>query len=186
MRILVAYATRNGSTAGVAAEIGWVLGSTNGNVVDVRPIAGLEGLDGYGAVIIGSPVRGSKWLPEAVGFVSEREEALRQVPVAYFLVRLKMREDTAENRAEMAMTLEPVREVVTPVDVGLFAGAMDYGQFSFPMRLMMKAIKAPEGDFRDWAAIREWAADLGQALSVRSGAAGKSEERLGEEVLVGA
>jgi hypothetical protein len=31
-------------------------------------------------------------------------------------------------------------------------------------RLMIKAMKAPEGDFRDWAAIRAWAYELGMAF----------------------
>jgi menaquinone-dependent protoporphyrinogen oxidase len=175
MRILVAYATRTGSTAGVAAEIGRALGSANGNVADVRPIGELRVLDGYDAVVVGSAVRGSKWLPEAVDFVSEHQEALRRVPVATFAVCLTMREDTAENRAEVARALDPVREVVTPVDVGLFAGAMDYSQFSLPMRLMMKAIKAPEGDFRDWAAIRDWAAELDHVLLKTSSPAEAAE-----------
>lgn len=164
VKVLVAYATRTGSTAGVAAEIGWILGSTNGNVVDVRPIDNLKDLGAYGGAVVGSAIRGSKWLPEAVDVVSERRESLRQMPVAYFAVCLAMREDTEENRAEAAAVLDPVREIATPVDVGLFAGAMDYRQFSLPVRIMMRAIKAPEGDFRDWTAIREWAAGQGRVL----------------------
>ncbi len=31
-------------------------------------------------------------------------------------------------------------------------------------RLMMKAMKSPEGDYRDWDLIRGWAADLPLAL----------------------
>jgi hypothetical protein len=72
------------------------------------------------------------------------------------------------------------------IDVGLFAGAMDYTQFSFPMRLMMKAINAPKGNFQDWAAVQEWAADLGQVLFTPSGAAGKSEMKPGEGMRIGA
>jgi menaquinone-dependent protoporphyrinogen oxidase len=149
----------------VAAEIGCVLGHTNGTVVDVRPIAGLKDLDEYDAAVVGSAIRGSKWLSEAVGFVSERQEALRQMPVAYFAVCLTMRENTEEHRAEVAAYIDPVRDVVAPVDVGLFAGAMDRSRFSFPMRLIVKAIKAPEGDFRDWVTVREWAAGLSRTLS---------------------
>ena len=164
MRILVAYATRKGTTAEVAAEVGWALGSAGGCVADVRPIAGLDALAGYDAAVVGSAIRGSKWLPEAVNFVTEHEEDLVQMPVAYFAVCLTMREDTESTRAEVSACLDPVRDVVAPVDVGLFAGALDYSQFTFPMGLMMRTIKAPEGDFRDWTAIREWGAGLGRAL----------------------
>jgi len=164
MRILVAYATRKGTTAEVAAEVGWALGSAGGCVADVRPIAGLDALAGYDAAVVGSAIRGSKWLPEAVDFVMKHEEHLTEMQVAYFAVCLTMREDTEGARAELSACLDPVRDVVAPVDVGLFAGALDYSQFTFPMGLMMRTIKAPEGDFRDWTAIREWGAGLGRAL----------------------
>ena len=43
------------------------------------------------------------------------------------------------------------------MEVGLFAGAMDYSKLPFILRLLMKAMKTPQGDFRDWEAIRAWA-----------------------------
>jgi menaquinone-dependent protoporphyrinogen IX oxidase len=33
------------------------------------------------------------------------------------------------------------------------------------LKLMMKAMKKPEGDFRDWEAIRAWADGVRPALS---------------------
>lgn len=71
----------------------------------------------------------------------------------------KMNEQTRITR-EVASYLDPVREVVQPVEVGLFAGAMDYSKLPFILRLMMKAMGSPEGDFRDWEAIRTWATGL--------------------------
>ena len=53
-----------------------------------------------------------------------------------------------------------MRGVVQPVDVGLFAGTMDYSKLSFVLRLVIKAMKVPEGDFRNWDAIRDWAANV--------------------------
>jgi menaquinone-dependent protoporphyrinogen oxidase len=115
-------------------------------------------------VVVGSGIRVGKWLPEAVQFVERYQEALSRVPVAYFLVCLTLKDDTEENRREVAAYLDPVREMVQPVDVGLFAGAMDYSKLPFIFRLMMKAMKSPEGDFRDWEAIRAWTAGVRPAL----------------------
>ncbi|MBE9508223.1 MAG: flavodoxin domain-containing protein [Chloroflexi bacterium] len=157
MNILVAYATKAGSTAEVAAEIGRVIESKGGCQVDVRPVGKLKEVGGYDAVIIGSAIRAGKWLPEATKFVEKHRDALSQVPVALFAVCLTLSEDTEENRRTVAAYLDPVREVVQPVDVGLFAGVMDYSKLSFILRLMMKAMKSPEGDFRDWEVIRAWA-----------------------------
>jgi menaquinone-dependent protoporphyrinogen oxidase len=81
------------------------------------------------------------------------------MPVACFLVCMTMKEDTEENRSTVAAYLDPVREKVPqvePVDVGLFAGAMDYKKLPLPLRLVMKGMKAEEGDYRDWDAIRTW------------------------------
>lgn len=55
-RILVAYATKAGSTAEVAEVIGQVLRET-GATVDVLPARAVEDLTPYRAVIIGSAVR---------------------------------------------------------------------------------------------------------------------------------
>ena len=164
MNILVAYATKAGSTAEVAAEIGRVIESKGGCKVDVHPVGKVKGVDGYDAVIIGSAIRAGKWLPEALKFVEKHQDALSQIPVAFFTVCLTLSENTEENRRTVAAYMDPVCEVVQPVDVGLFAGVMDYSKLSFLLRLMMKKMGSPEGDFRDWGAIRAWAAELRPAL----------------------
>ena len=164
MKILVAYATKAGSTAEVAAEIGRVMESKSGCQVDVRPVGRLDGVDGYDAVLIGSGIRGGKWLPEAMKFVEKNRDALGRVPVALFTVCLTLRDDTEENRRMVAAYLDPVRELVQPVEVGLFAGAMDPSKLPFILRLLMKAMKAPQGDFRDWEAIRAWASQVCDSL----------------------
>ncbi len=158
-KILVAYASRAGSTGEVAETTGQVLCEA-GAAVDVRLAKDVTDLSPYRAVVVGSGIRVGKWLPEAVGFVEKHRGVLSQVPVAYFAVCLTLKEDTEENRREVAAYLDPVREVVQPVDVGLFAGVMDYGKLPFIFRLMMKAMKSPEGDFRDWEAIRDWAGQV--------------------------
>jgi len=168
VKILVAYATKAGSTAEVAAEIGRVIESKGGCQVDVRPVGKLNGVDGYDAVVIGSAIRAGKWLPEATKFVEKHRDALGRVPVALFTVCLTMKDDTEENRRTVAAYLDPVREVVQPVEMGLFAGVMDYSKLPFILRLMMKAMKSPQGDFRDWEAITSWADNICPLLLQRA------------------
>lgn len=168
MKILIAYATKAGSTAEVAAEIGRVIESKGGCQVDVCPVGKLNGVDGYDAVVIGSAIRAGKWLPEATKFVEKHRDTLGRVPVALFIVCLTLSEDTEENRRTVAAYLDPVRQVVQPVDVGLFAGAMDYSKLPFTLRLLMKAMKSPQGDFRDWEAIRAWADNICPLLLQRA------------------
>ena len=84
-RILVTYATRTGSTVGVASAIGETL-AARGYRVDVKPVNENPSLDDYQAVIMGSAVNGGQWLPEAVEFVKNHQQTLKQMPVALFCV----------------------------------------------------------------------------------------------------
>ena len=114
----------------------------------------------YGLVVVGSPVYAGKWLGDAVDFVKKYASDLQEVPVAIFSVGLTMKEDTPENRAMTTEAAKAVTAVVAPVATGMFAGRLVYKDLSLPMRMMIKAMKAPEGDFRNWEAIREWAGGL--------------------------
>ena len=158
-RILVAYASRAGSTGEVAEVIGEVL-CDGGEAVDVRLAKDVTDVSPYRAVVVGSAIYMGRWMSEAVKFVETHRDALSQLPVAYFTVCLTMKDDTEENRRTVAAYLDPVREVVQPVDVGLFAGRLDSSKLSFIYRLIIKAMGQPEGDFRNWEAIRAWAGEL--------------------------
>jgi menaquinone-dependent protoporphyrinogen oxidase len=161
-RILVAYATAAGSTGEVAEAIGEAL-REEGAAVDVRRAKKMDDVSGYGAVVVGTGVRAGRPYQEAVSFVEKNQQALGGVRVAYFLVCMTMGQDTAENRNEAETFLSPVLEAapqVEPVAVGLFGGELDYGKLPLPLRLVMKAMKRPEGDVRDWEAIGAWAREI--------------------------
>lgn len=163
-RILILYATIGGSTAEVAEQIGTTIEDLEADV-DVIPITDTpDNLDGYDGIIIGSGIRAGRWLPQAVSFVKQHQATLRRVPTAYFVVCLTMREDTPENRDEVMGYLDEVRETASPVDIGLFAGKLDYDQLSFATRMLARAMRAPEGDFRDWPTIEDWARRAGLRL----------------------
>ena len=60
-----------------------------------------------------------------------------------------------------------VRSSATTEDLAeaSFAGVMNYGSLSFLTRKMAEAMEAPQGDFRDWGAITQWAASLVPVLA---------------------
>jgi len=163
-KILVAHATKAGSTAEVAEAVGEEVRNM-GAEVDVRLAKDAKDLKQYSAVIVGSGIRMGQLSSDATKFVEKNQEALKQVPVAYFVVCLTMKEDTEENRSTVETYLDPVREMVEPVDTGLFAGVIDYSKLSFTARTMSKAMKVSEGDFRDWEAIRAWARQVHSRLT---------------------
>ncbi len=160
-KVLVAYASKSGTTIDVAHAVAEAL-REQGLVVDVRHVSKLNHLEGYQAVVVGSGVRAGHWLPAAVHFVEEHQEALRQMPVAFFTVCMTMTEDTPENREIVEGYTAALQELVNPVSIGLFAGRLEMDRLSTVERLIVRIMHAPLGDFRDWATIHDWAAGLAQ------------------------
>ncbi len=154
-RVLVAYASKTGATAEVAEFMGKVLREA-GAEVDVVPIKNVRGLDGYDVAFVGSAIRVGQWLKEAVSFVEAHKDALSQRPTAFFTVCLTLHEDTPENRQTVHAYLDPVRAIFTPQAEGFFAGRMQTARLGLLEKMMMRMMKPPEGDFRNWDAIRAW------------------------------
>lgn len=158
-KVLVTYASRAGSTMEVAQAVAEEL-TKRGFAVDVLPVKQASSVDGYGAVVIGSAVRMGSWLPDAVKFVEKNSAALQQKKTAFFgLYLMNQGEDEASRTARSAY-MEPARKWVKPQTEGLFVGVGDPAKISFIERMIGKMVKSPEGDFRDWNAIRAWAQQI--------------------------
>ena len=155
-RILVAYATRYGSTADVAEAIGEEL-RKSGADVDVKPVGEVRDLSLYRAAVIGSPIYMGKWLPESQVFIEKNQQYLRTIPVAFFAVGLTVTDRGPEILRKAEASMDAVRMLVNPVDVGVFPGKLESGGLSFTDRTITKLIRAKTGDFRDWEAVRSWA-----------------------------
>ncbi len=168
-KILVTYASRTGSTIGVAEAIGKTL-TELGMQVDVLPMREVEDLSLYRSVVAGSAVQDRRWLPEAVQFVQFHRAALNQKPFAIFAVCMTLAMKNGENyRPQISEWLAPVRALVKPVSEGLFAGALDIRKvpsFSDRLKFRLSVLFGvwKEGDHRDWNAIREWARGLNSKL----------------------
>jgi len=160
-RVLVVYASKYGSTGGVADAIGKELCGKD-VAVDVALIKNAENIRSYQGVIIGSAIYMGKWMYEATDFVKENRDVLCNVPVAYFLVGMTLAKNP-EKRTDALSSIEPILKAVPeikPVGIGTFAGAMDYNNLSWINKKILKSKGTPEGDFRDWNVIRSWAMSL--------------------------
>jgi menaquinone-dependent protoporphyrinogen oxidase len=99
MTILVTYASRSGSTAGIAEEIGHVL-TQQGILVDVRPMQEVNDITAYQAVVAGSAIRQEQWLPEAIHFIETHQRELAEKPVATFLVCMALAPEKQQRHAK--------------------------------------------------------------------------------------
>jgi menaquinone-dependent protoporphyrinogen oxidase len=78
--VLVAYATKNGSTAEIAQAIADTL-RENGMSPQVRPVAEVENVTPYDAVVFGSGIYARRWLHDARRFAHRHRKALAERPV---------------------------------------------------------------------------------------------------------
>jgi menaquinone-dependent protoporphyrinogen oxidase len=162
-KILIAYASKSGTTEEVAREIGKVFAERE-REVEVVPARNVNDISPYDGIILGTAVRIGQPLNDAVGFVKKFRETLGEKKVALFSVGIQMREDTPENRETAKGFLAPIIRIIgEPVGLGLFAGRMDRNRLGFFLRLFAKIEKTGvfnEGDWRNWEEIRRWAEGL--------------------------
>ena len=156
MLVLVAVASRHGSTLEIAEQIGDVLRDA-GLGCDVRPAGEVTTLDGYDAVVVGSAVYTGRWLAEARDLVDAHAAELAARPVWLFSSGLADAPAKASNRpAETADRMH----VTNAVAHRHFPGKLDLDVLNFSERAIIAAARGKQGDRRDMAAVREWAATI--------------------------
>ena len=160
MRVLVSGASKYGSTAEVAEAIGTELRARGieAEVLEPTQVASLEDFD---AAVLGSAVYIGHWLDSAKDLVQRHREALRQRPVWFFSVGPIGEPPTP---AEEPVDIAPLLEATGAREHQIFAGRLDRSRLSFVEKALVIALRAPEGDFRDWDEIREWARSIASAL----------------------
>jgi menaquinone-dependent protoporphyrinogen oxidase len=159
-RVLVSAGSKHGATQEIAERIGEVL-RERGHHVDVAPPEEVVGLSHYNTVILGSAVYAGHWTSgalELAGRVSERKENL-----ATWLF-------------SSGPIGDPPKPEEDPVDVSeifestgarahhVFSGKIDKSKLSFGEKAILIAVRAPEGDFRDWDEIESWAKEIADQL----------------------
>jgi menaquinone-dependent protoporphyrinogen oxidase len=168
-KTLLAWASKYGSTTEIAERIGQVLRAA-GLTVDVLPVEEAQDLTPYHAVILGSAVYAGQWRRDAVSFLEDNEIALSQRPVWFFSSG-----PTGEGDAVSLMrgwyfpeAQKPLADRIKPRDIAFFHGELDMNKLNFGEKILIKGLKAPVGDFRDWAAIEAWANQIAEALKTEA------------------
>ena len=161
MKILVTTASKHGATAEIGDAIAGKLREHDLEAEVAEPGA-VASLDGYDAVILGSAVYAGRWMDAARRFSEHHHAALRRRPVWLF------------SSGPIGEPLEPKEEPADGHrllgDLGarehrVFPGRVNSSDLGWVERTITKMVKAPDGDFRDFDAIRTWAAEIADELA---------------------
>ena len=163
--VLVTYASRSGSTTEIANKIAEVL-RIKGDKVSVLPVTSVTDLNAYNAVVLGSAVYVGHWMKEAAEFLEMHEGALSTRPVWIFSSGPTGQGDPVERLHgwRFPQAQQAIADRVKPCDIVLFHGEIDMHDLNFGEKIMIRALGAPTGDFRDWNAITAWAESIAQVL----------------------
>ena len=162
MMILVAYASKHGSTAEVAEVVAGQLREA-GLGTRLIPAAEVEDVDGYDGVVLGTALYMGRAHHDARRLLKRFHRGLAVKPVAVFGMgpRTLEEHDVAGSRKQLGAALAKVPDV-EPLGVAVFGGVLHPADQRFPFNHM------PESDARDWEAIRAWAREIASVLYDRN------------------
>jgi menaquinone-dependent protoporphyrinogen oxidase len=161
-RVLVAVASRHGSTRDIAQAIGARLADAAGVTAVVLPVEQHPDPAPYDAVVLGSAVYAGRWLEPARDYATRFAAALRGRPVWLFSSGPIGEPPFPPDEPHDA---GPIRQVTGARDHRVFPGRLDKQLLGFGERAMVTAMRAPLGDFRDWDAVRAWADAIAEQLA---------------------
>ncbi len=175
MRVLVAYATRHGSTAGIAEHIAAAL-TEHGLQAEARRVEEVRNVGGYDAVVLGGAASMFHWLKPAVAFAKKHSRALAGRPVWLFSSGPLGTESVDKDGNDVLTTSRPAEfdeltRLLRPRGEQVFFGAYDpkeppVGLGERFVRHMPAARDAlPSGDFRDRPAIEAWAEGIASQIA---------------------
>jgi menaquinone-dependent protoporphyrinogen oxidase len=164
VRVLVAAASRHGATTELAGAIadGVRRGLGDAGEVLVRRPGEVTDVTGYDAVVLGSAVYSGHWLEEAHDLLLRCAVALWERPVWLFSSGPV---GVPERPPEALLDVDEELQLARAREHRIFPGRLERDRLDPAERAMVAALRAPEGDFRTWAAATEWGESLGTALS---------------------
>ncbi len=158
-RVLVAFATKMGSNTEIANVIAEVLRAA-GVEADVIPAREVRDLSPYGAVILGSALYAAHWQRDANRFLIRHREGLWVRSLWLYSSGPLDHRQAAQNLPITTHAAEIVGDLPY-MEHRTFGGRLDPDTEGIDPQILATH---PVGDFRNWPAIRAWAADIAAAL----------------------
>jgi menaquinone-dependent protoporphyrinogen oxidase len=151
--VLVAYATRYGSTQQVAEIVADAL-RQSGHQVDLQPMREITSLDRYDAIVLGAAIYNAKWHADAHEFLAQYQEILKQRPVAIFSLGPTTRNPAAKKRSLSQLDKDLDKYAwLKPVALEMFVGRYDLSKLGLGAvgRLISLSDQSDPNVVRAWA-----------------------------------
>ena len=167
MQNLIIYSTTDGQTISIAEKIGEVL--ENSIVISITDAESLN-LNDFETIVIGASIRYGKHKPEVYKFIKDNLGILDAKKNAFFSVNVvarKPEKNTPDTNPYMQKFLELSKW--SPKSLSVFAGKIDYPQYKFADKQMIRFImwmtKGPTDingtyEFTDWKKVESFAKEL--------------------------
>lgn len=161
--VLVSTASKHGSTEEIGEHIANALRDRGVRVVITEPDK-VTDLAPFRALVLGSAVYAGRWLPAAKS-LADRIGALEIKPEVWLFSSGPIGDPPKPE--EDPVDVADVLETTSAREHRVFSGKIDKSKLSFGEKAILIAVRAPEGDFRDWDEIESWATDIATALTTK-------------------
>lgn len=163
-QVLVSAGSRHGATAEIADRIGATLASKGLSVTVSEPDEA-DDLSGYGAFVLGSAVYAGRWV-ESARELADRVARATPPPAVWIFSSGPIGDPPKPE--EDPVDASDIFEKTSAREHRVFSGKIDKSKLSFAEKAIMIAVRAPEGDFRDWVEIESWAESIAEQLTERA------------------
>lgn len=157
-KLLITYVTKTNTTSHAATIIKDFFESKQVQV-DLCPISEVSEIKDYDEIIVGAPINGMNWHPDAKDFVVRFRNELKEKKIAYFFMSYIVVAGRKFWKNTINKSLDSVTQIKTPVSIGRFGGAVDKG-FPFPARLLFGIKKGTPIDVQDDENVKSWAKEV--------------------------
>jgi menaquinone-dependent protoporphyrinogen oxidase len=169
--ILVVYASKHGHTAKIAARLAETL-RADGATAALEPAASDPSPHAFDAVVVGASIHAGHHQREVIDWIERHRDALAHTPAAFFSVCLAAADETDESLEETQRYIDEFIAASgwTPQRSITFAGALQYREYDFMTRLLMRLLMwkghhptdtSRDYDYTDWAQVEQFAHDCG-------------------------
>lgn len=163
-KVLVSAASKHGATAEIAEHIGAVLGE-RGLAVTVADPDDVADVDGYAAFVLGSAIYAGHWM-ESARSLAKRIATMRTQPPVWLFSSGPIGDPPKPD--EDPVDAADIIDFTSAREHRVLSGKIDKSKLSFAEKAILIAVRSPEGDFRDWDEIEEWAGHIAEVVAVES------------------